>query len=212
MTELDLYDILPEPLVGCNVHQLSYYDRLIIRTISPIAAMAVAMLMNLVVPRLMRAWQVLYISLFLSYCVLANTSLSLFRFFDCTKFVSGQSYLTSDMSLECDSSPTRVYMTFFACLMIAVWPVGVPLVYFFLVSRPSTMDHIRRSYKAMSEGKVVVVSDRMRALGFLYMSYSPRHPYSECGYKPEAISRCTTHTARLPPLPSALCPPPFATS
>ena len=181
MTELDLYDILPEPLVGCNLHQMNYYDRLMARTLPPITAMVVVLLMNLALPRLMRAWRALYISLFLSYCVLASTSLSLFRFFDCTKFVGGQSYLTSDMSLQCDASPTRVYMTLFTCLMIAVWPVGVPLVYFLLVSSPNTKDQIRRSQKATSEGNAVVLSDRMRALGFLYLSYNSRHPYSECG-------------------------------
>ncbi len=82
--------------------------------------------------------QHLYLFLLLTFLVLVQTSTTIFQFFQCQDFPEvengTESYLRRDYSVSCLSMRYKS-MRVFAVIMIAVYPVGIPLLYFTLVHR-----------------------------------------------------------------------------
>eukprot|EP00966_Prymnesium_polylepis_P086447 2001199-Prymnesium_polylepis.1 len=76
--------------------------------------------------------RVLPLTLSLTFLVLPSTSTRLFRAFLCEIFeydeVSSRSYLYADLTISCDSDEYESTQTV-AVAMLALWPVGVPLLY-----------------------------------------------------------------------------------
>ena len=48
--------------------------------------------------------------------------------FACERFDDGSSYLKMDYSIDC-TSPTHILMTFYAFVMIIIYPIGTPLYF-----------------------------------------------------------------------------------
>ena len=74
-------------------------------------------------------------SLFLSltYMVFASVSTTVFDTFNCERYGDDETfYMASDQSISCDD-PTHKKYQGFAYVMIAVYPVGIPLLYFLLL-------------------------------------------------------------------------------
>jgi hypothetical protein len=71
----------------------------------------------------------------LTYLAFPGVSLCVLRFFACDwDFDGGQGFLMADYEVDCN---TEKYMWYrlYACLMVAIYPVGIPLMYYCLCAR-----------------------------------------------------------------------------
>lgn len=79
------------------------------------------------------ALQWLPVSLFLSFCLTPSVSLRVFRTWDCVGFaVSDEEehyFLEADYSLSCGGSPEYDHVIILAWVLVAIWPVGMVLLY-----------------------------------------------------------------------------------
>jgi hypothetical protein len=96
----------------------------------------------------------------------------IFSMFDCIE-IDGQEYLRSDLSIECDA-PAHKSAEAFAVLMVLVFPLGLPVLYFGML-----WHHRDRLF---GEDKA-----SMSFLAFFYREYSPRFYYWEAI---ECIRKC----------------------
>ncbi|GMH69242.1 hypothetical protein TrST_g1107 [Triparma strigata] len=128
--------------------------------------------------------------LFMTFLVLPSVATKIFSTFACRDFDGDYgSYLKVDYSIDCDSAEHKKYVTY-ACACCAVFPIGVPLMYFFLLRRvKSLLDPGQKQLcfsKGEEEGLKAALEERERleqehedlaSLSFLYSAYEP-----ECWY------------------------------
>ena len=115
-------------------------------------------------------------------------SIKIFSTFACRDFEGGYgSFLKVDYKIDCDSDENATYMAY-AMLMILVYPIGVPFVYFVLLYRKRAMldpGQVRFTHELGSDGlgkqKAIVERERLvmgdpglASLSFLYGAYEPR--------------------------------------
>ena len=122
-----------------------------------------------------------YASLFyaLTYFVLPSVTNKIFQMFVCKNLdpesvdkESDDLYLVADYSISCKSN--RFYFgVVWAVVFIFVYPIGIPLFYYYSLYRKR--DEIMR--REDNQGKVIPVSVSM--LQFLYSSYKPKFWYFE---------------------------------
>ena len=89
-------------------------------------------------------------TLFASFCIFPPTSLAIFKCFRCDEVSDGARgvwYLAADYSIRCGGAAYAANMAY-ACAMVAVYPLGVPLLY-------ATM--LYRSRAGLDPGAVVVL-------------------------------------------------------
>lgn len=67
-------------------------------------------------------------ALWITFLVYSSVSSTVFHMFSCETLDDGNRYLLADYSILCDSSKHRILQVY-AAFMIAVYPVGIPLVY-----------------------------------------------------------------------------------
>jgi hypothetical protein len=70
-------------------------------------------------------------TLFASFCIFPPTSLAIFKCFRCDEVSDGARdvwYLAADYSIRCGGAAYAANMAY-ACAMVAVYPLGVPLLY-----------------------------------------------------------------------------------
>lgn len=70
----------------------------------------------------------------ISLLVYATVSSSIFHTFACDDLDNGSSFLRSDHSLECYTTTHKIFMAY-AGVMVAVFPLGIPLCYAFVLYR-----------------------------------------------------------------------------
>ena len=91
-------------------------------------------------------------------------------------------YLEADLSLSCSSSWYLFGVTW-ACIMIVVYPVGVPLLYFKLLwsRKEEILSRHDATKKSLDDQIIKVKTEKTstRLVSFLYDSYKPRHWYFE---------------------------------
>jgi hypothetical protein len=83
-----------------------------------------------------------YIFLFFSYSVLPSVTTSIFTMFPCTDVdpkgedddPAGDLFMRADLNVSCDSSEYALGVTW-AVLMILVYPIGLPLLYYYILSK-----------------------------------------------------------------------------
>jgi len=122
----------------------------------------------------------------LTFLLLPSISVKVFTTFACQEFDDGTSFLKVDFSLDCQSPEHTFYKTF-AGLMVCVYPVGIPLMYFILLFR--TRQQLKagqvKKEKEMSRDSALEEALKKReeneekdktvkALSFLYDSYQPK--------------------------------------
>ncbi|CAN0521707.1 unnamed protein product, partial [Scytosiphon promiscuus] len=72
--------------------------------------------------------------IWISLLVYATVSSSVFHTFDCDDLDTGSSFIRSDHSLECYTTTHKIFMAY-AGVMVAVFPLGIPLCYAFVLYR-----------------------------------------------------------------------------
>ena len=144
----------------------------IVRTMLLPALGAIALLLHLFKARtkvLEISRTLLFLVLFLIY---PSTSASIFATFQCEELSDGTRWLRADLSIDCDSR-THTGFSVYAALMILVYPIGTPILYF-LVLFPKR--HVLR--KAVSERTAAEV-ESVLYLDFLVSSYREGFWYFE---------------------------------
>jgi hypothetical protein len=116
--------------------------------------------------------------LLLTFLFLIGTSTVVFNYFKCRVFVDnvyGNSrYLYRDYSVDCDSTRYISYLPW-AILMILVYPIGIPLLYFCLLwkHRETLRDPVAL------EREELLGYPKVGHLHFLVESYAPKYYYFE---------------------------------
>ena len=113
-----------------------------------------------------------YYFLMLTFLVLISTSTKVLFFFKCHEFPEiKQSYLLLDYSIDCDGERYQIFI-FYACLMLLVYPIGIPALYFILLDR--CRDILSDPHELAIEGMNEKVPDpRIGHVTFLTDSYTP---------------------------------------
>ncbi|CAM9106040.1 unnamed protein product, partial [Hapterophycus canaliculatus] len=130
---------------SCILPAVSFYHRLLLTTLTPLVLAAVLVLTYWMAKRRVglgsagvlaarAAWsRHMAAGLLLTFLVFTSTSTMAFKTFPCdNEAVRGESYLRADMSLSCDSNEHR-FFRIYAGIMIVVYPVGIPLLYAFIL-------------------------------------------------------------------------------
>ena len=73
----------------------------------------------------------LFLVLFLIY---PSTSAAIFATFQCEELSDGTRWLRADLSINCDST-VHAGFSIYAALMILVYPIGTPALYYVLLQR-----------------------------------------------------------------------------
>lgn len=114
---------------GCFLPS-SYYARLITMTVGA-TLVTVGLLFWLMIARLQKKSGTVpsTAALLFTYIVFPSVSVLVFECFSVDhNFENGRAYLRADYSVRASSSRHRHYVLY-AAVMVAIWPVGVPLVY-----------------------------------------------------------------------------------
>ena len=136
--EIDLPQILP---LGC-VMPLTFFDKLVVRTIVPLVVYAALLLVarayySSTFYSPVKGGLLVDTVFFIIFLVYPSTATSLFSAFVCVPFEDGSTYLRRDLSIQCtlaDGSMTGEYffMLVYVLLMIAVHTAGSLLLYAYL--------------------------------------------------------------------------------
>ena len=167
---------------GCLI-TFDFHDRLLVSTIGPIVVvMVLGITYTIAVSRYRRSEEVLqnvrhkHMStvLVLTFMVYSSASSLVFQMFDCEHLEDGNYYLRADYRIQCDSSKHRALQVF-AGVMMVLYPVGIPVLYVFLLFRD-------REVLASNERRMNNPS--VRSTSNLWKPYKPsRYFYEvvECG-------------------------------
>ena len=113
--------------VRCSI-KINYYTQLLFQTIMPLCGSAACVVAFFLSRERIYISASLFI-LFICYPIASN---KIFRVFACTTFDDGSKFLRVDHSLRCEGS-TYSFYRFYGTIMVAVWPIGVPLLFFLVL-------------------------------------------------------------------------------
>lgn len=147
------FDITWVVETGC-VFDVNFHDRLVISTITPIAVIVFLGATYGLAVRVHRRsdealeviWQKhLSVVLLVTFLVYSAVSTVVFQTFSCDSLDDGKTYLRADYEIDCDS-PEHGFFKIYAGVMIAVYPLGIPAFYTFLLVRNRALlkDELRR--------------------------------------------------------------------
>ncbi|GMI14345.1 hypothetical protein TrVE_jg11238 [Triparma verrucosa] len=133
-------DVIKVAKVGCLV-EVNFYKKLQAMTVGPIAASFTLLLISGILIRLAKSKEIranivenasaIFFSI--TYIVFAGVSTTVLDTYNCKTYGDDPTeYLVSDQSLSCGSEQHQVYVLY-ASIMIFVYPVGIPLLYFVLL-------------------------------------------------------------------------------
>ena len=167
---------------GCLI-AIDFHDRLVISTIGPIVVvMVLGITYTIAIYRHRRSQEVLHnirhkhvsTVLLLTFLVYSRAGSLVFQMFDCEYLEDGNYYLRADYRIQCDS-PKHKALQVFAGVMMALYPVGIPVLYAFLLFRD-------RGVLASSERRMNNPS--VRSTSNLWKPYKPScyfYEVVECG-------------------------------
>lgn len=127
---------------GC-IMRVDFHDGLLLATIGPLIASAllgvtykIASHRNRSSEQAMRKVRRKHIGaiILMTFLVYSSVSSAVFRAFACDDLEDGYSYLRTDYRILCDSPRHKAFQVY-AGLMIAVYPLGIPLLYGILLFR-----------------------------------------------------------------------------
>ncbi|CAM9133068.1 unnamed protein product, partial [Laminaria digitata] len=99
----------------------SFYDRLIVATIGPVAGLGtLAVTAERTILR-----KHISVVLFVAFFIYSSVSFTIFQTFVCDKLDDGVTYLRADYSLTCTTAEHSAYQVY-ASIMVLVYPVGIP--------------------------------------------------------------------------------------
>lgn len=166
------FNILEGVGSDCSLH-LSYVHYLLVVTISPVAIsiclwaihhihiyVITGCFVHFEAPMASKVQKVkdIYFGLFLlfSNLILPAVSVTIFRTFSCQDVdpddvaIGSNVYMRADYSISCTSSRYMFARTWAKC-MICIYPVGIPLLYFFLLFRTRELITHRKDYSLSNE-------------------------------------------------------------
>lgn len=164
------------------VVETKFYNRLILATAGPLfivvvlgASYRVAMRKNAGSDQAMRTVKQKHVSaiVFVAFFVYSSVSFIIFQTFVCDKLDDGENYLRANYSLTCT---TKTYITYkaYAVLMVFVYPIGIPAIFFYLLSA-------KREHLVKLERDEIA---QLQPLKSLWKPYKPSQYYFEvveCG-------------------------------
>lgn len=124
---------------GCII-DVNFHEPLLMSTIGPIVGMAILGVTYILASRRSEnlrdqaRQKHLYVVLLLTFVVYSPVSSILFQMFACDRLDDGGYYLRADYRIECDSS-AHEWLQVYACCMIILYTVGIPMFYGILLFR-----------------------------------------------------------------------------
>ena len=115
--------------VSCIDTTVTFYSALVISTCVPLGLVAVSWACSVVNPGKVPRERSIQFTLLVAFLVLPYTTTRIFQTFTCISFADGSRMLTTDLRLECEG-PLYDSMFAFACIQCAIYPVGVPCLFF----------------------------------------------------------------------------------
>lgn len=164
---------------GCFA-AVDFHDRLLAATIGPIALLCliggtylVAMRRNSSSPQAIGAVRRKHASavLLLAFFVYSSVSATVFRMFACESLDDGFTYLRADYAILCDSTKHKA-LQLYAAFMIAVYPIGIPLLYAVILFR-------NRDLLRDGDRRICDTSPECQSTGDLWKPYKPSRFYYE---------------------------------
>ncbi|CAM9115842.1 unnamed protein product, partial [Laminaria digitata] len=129
---------------GCIWPGIDFHDRLLASTLWPLAVLGLLVVTYTVAVRRKSASckmvrekirnKHLSVMLLLLFFVYSSVSSTVFRMFACDAVDDGSNYLRADYRIMCTGTKHRALQVY-AAIMIAVYPVGIPLLYAVLLCR-----------------------------------------------------------------------------
>lgn len=125
------------------VVRTNFYHRLMFSTISPLMILLVLMVTyhiakkrNQGSQRALLAVKLKHLSagLFIAFFIYSSVSFTIFQTFVCDRFDDGVYYLRADYGLTCSGTQHGYYIVF-SCVMVLVYPVGIPVCCFWWVKK-----------------------------------------------------------------------------
>lgn len=186
---LDIVDVLNFDLTwvlsaGCVV-DVDFHDRLLISTTGPIVVMLLLGVIYTVARRMHRGSEHairnvehkhVSMVLLVTFLVYSSVSATVFQMFACEDLDDDKQYLRADYRIECTSSKHRAVRVY-AGFMVALYPVGIPVFYAFLLLRNQTLLKDNNTSRRASDS-------RLRSISNLWEPYKPSAYYYElleCG-------------------------------
>ena len=174
------FDALWIPSAGCIV-DVDFHDRLLVSTIGPLVALALLAATFTVARHRNRGSETalervrhkhMSMVLLISFLVYSSVSATVFQTFACEDLDDGNNYLRADYRIECDSSKHQAF-EFFAFVMVAVYPVGIPLFYACLLYKS------RRVLSSEGDEVSRETTSQAQPISDLWVPYKPRRFYYE---------------------------------
>jgi len=130
---LDFVSLTP---MGCVI-PITYHDQLLGYTLLPLVAFASMFGVYVYLGKRDHARHELRDAVFnslllLTFLVLPTTSTKILNMFACDELDDGSRVLKGDLGIDCDGAEHMAFQVF-AAIMIAVYPVGIPLMYFVML-------------------------------------------------------------------------------
>ena len=113
-----------------------------------------------------------------TFCILPQTSTVIFRMFDCTSYDQIGEFLTADLSINCAHDTHTMYVVL-AVIMIVVYPFGIPMTYFYLLT--GKKDLINPPGADGSTLQASRKSIEVEHISFLFKYYRPGAMFFEVG-------------------------------
>ena len=154
--------------VGCWSVGMNYYRQAAATTVP--VAMGCLILVFLAAARKKKRTQYFTAMLALTYLTLPTLTTIIFGLLPCDTFDDGRSLLRKDYSLSCLAND-RWWWEAFSKLMIVVFPVGVPSIYFLLLWRKKERIKVPAEERQADEG--------LLSLSFLFDAFKPEYWYFE---------------------------------
>ena len=183
-------DIVANLGLSCRFKNIDYVDYLILTCLGPmICSLSLAVMYSchrfMLMSRRVHYEEVAkvyakYLLVFLmgTYLALPSISVYIFQMFSCQDIdpddaLAGEDlYLRADLSIKC-GSPRHIHGITFATLMIIVYPIGVPLMYWWL------LHHVKEGVMNRTENISPKLRLAIMPTSFLYSSYEPQFWYWE---------------------------------
>jgi hypothetical protein len=188
------------------IYKRNFYDKLVESTLGPFIIMGlvvtVLFIRQFIAFRLNNAnpsytydqfrKESIFCALLLSFIVFSPVSIKVFQTFACENFDDGSSRMIADYTVHCSGSEYNFY-TVYAIIMVLIYPLGVPLMYFTLlylnrdrvnppsrlVVRDAEKDLVSNSIIQQEKMKLRNSYEDIFIISFLYMTYEPQRWYFE---------------------------------
>ena len=158
---------------GCLWPDIDFHDRLLINTLWPLFVVGVLGMTYWIKHKKRASFDKhLRVLLLLTFVVYSSVSSVVFQTFACDPLGDGIEYLRADYRIKCTDSKHQK-IVWYAGVMVVVYPVGIPLLYFGLLYFYRTCRH------AFDEGDVDRRDVNAQPIAGLWESYTRKCYYYE---------------------------------